>query len=65
MIKLEVEEYCHYCMDFEADVKNPERVRMSSGEIGLGDTVVRCEYRNRCANIKRYLERRAKEEAVG
>ena len=65
MIKLEVEEYCHSCLDFEADVKKAERVRNGHGDMILGDTVVRCAHRNRCLNIKRYLERQTKEEVAG
>ena len=65
MIKLEVEEYCHSCLDFESDVRRAERVRNGHGELVLGDTIIHCAHRNRCANIKRYLERQSKEEAVG
>ena len=57
-IRLEVEEYCHECMDFTADVTNPQRVRNGSGELTMSDTIVQCKYRKRCHNIKEYLERK-------
>lgn len=58
MIKLEVAEYCQNCPSFEADVAKPERLYAGGEELcTFGDTVVRCEYRRRCAGIKRYLEK--------
>lgn len=57
MIKLEVEDYCQDCMDFSADVTGPQRIRTTCNrEIVFSDTIVRCEYRKRCAGIKRFLE---------
>lgn len=61
MIKLEVEEYCHSCPDFTADVIPPERVyAVDPDPISYTDTRVRCEYRKRCEAIKRYLDQRPK-----
>ena len=60
MIRLEVEEYCHACHDFTPDVIGPQRLMTSDGEVVLGDTIVRCEYRKRCANLTRYLEHQLK-----
>lgn len=58
MIKIEVEDYCQNCLDFEADVAKPERLYSGCEPVTIfGDTVVRCEYRKRCASIKRYLEK--------
>ena len=73
MIKLDVEEYCHACMDFSPDVTRPTREVVynpmdfsPSGKIVQSDTIVQCEYRRRCEAIKRYLEHQTKfEEAVG
>lgn len=67
MIRVEVEEYCHNCLDFSPDVTRPERVNMALYGECWTDTIVRCEYRKRCASIKRYLEQQAKneQEAVG
>ena len=56
MIRLEVQEYCHACSDFEPDVENPEKCYyLGSKEFIMTDTVVRCRYR------KRYLARIEKE----
>lgn len=65
MIRLEVQEYCHNCLDFDADVVNPEKtitiLHDYYGEpvehIDISDTIVRCKYRNRCEAIKRYLKK--------
>lgn len=66
MIRLNVEEYCHQCMDFDPDVTEPVRAFGADGkEIILTDTIVQCEHRRRCEAIKKYLIRQAKEEAVG
>lgn len=62
-IRLKVEDYCQDCLDFKADVTKPERLYACDEEVGiLGDTVIRCECRKRCANIKRYLEQKMKNE---
>ena len=62
MIKLDIQEYCQECLDFEPDVERPTRevLRSSEGDIVIqSDTMVRCKYRNRCKAIKRYLEKEA------
>lgn len=63
MIKLEVEDYCHSCGGFEATVAGPITTVTTDGEFYVGDTIVRCAYRNRCKNIKRYLERQTNSES--
>ena len=66
MIRIDVEEYCHQCLDFRSDVIPAIKVRSpDSEEYTLTDTLVKCEYRKRCAGIKRYLEQKAKEEVSG
>ena len=57
MIKLEVEDYCHTCEGFEAHTTGPVVGLTVDGEYHIGDTVIRCAYRNRCKNIKRHLEK--------
>lgn len=51
MIVLEVEPYCQECLSFEPDVEKPEKIigwgENKKEEYILGDTVIRCEYRNR------------------
>ena len=68
MIKLDVKEYCHACMDFSPDVIHARKEFADfTDEIVQTNTVVQCEYRRRCEAIKEYLERQAKvkTEAVG
>ena len=65
MIRLDIQEYCHVCSDFEPDVEKPEKYYSDFEEVIMTDTVVRCRYRKRCENIKRYLARLAKEKNHG
>lgn len=66
MIRINVEEYCHQCLDFTPDVTQAKRMFTEAGDdIILTDTIIQCEYRRRCEAIKKYLVRQAKEEAVG
>ena len=58
MIRVEVEDYCSECMDFEPDVKKPQKMYTCMDEIIISDTVIRCKNRKRCEYIKRYLERK-------
>lgn len=67
MIRLDVKEYCHSCMDFVPDVI-PARKQFAdwSDVIEQSDTIIQCEHRGRCEAIRKYLERQIKsEEAVG
>lgn len=66
MIRINVEEYCHSCLDFTPDVIEPTRTYSAGGEqVMQTDTIVQCKYRKRCSNMFRYLEHQTKEEAVG
>ena len=60
MIRVEVEDYCSECMDFEPDVKKPQKM----DEIIISDTVIRCKNRKRCEYIKRYLERKVTDDGA-
>lgn len=66
MICVEVEKYCQQCLDFTPDVTKPERLYTLDHPDGLvmSDTIIRCEYRKRCAGIKRYLDQQIKGENV-
>lgn len=44
MIKLDVQEYCHGCANFTADVKEPEKYHADFDIIEMTDTLVRCEH---------------------
>lgn len=63
MIRVDVEGYCHQCLDFHPDVTPPVKTFSSaSDEPIMTDTVIKCEYRRRCSGIKRYLEQQTKTE---
>lgn len=64
MIKIDVDDYCHKCLEFEPDVSKPATYRDGNGRIHVfaGDTVVRCEHRDRCREIARFFESRSKEQ---
>lgn len=60
MIKLNVEEYCHDCQEFEPDIETTDwHITMNQND-NIRDTIIRCHYRNRCVNMIRYLERKMK-----
>lgn len=67
MIRVEVEEYCHQCLDFSPDVIKPERIYAGGEEVTAlrADTVIQCNHRKRCAGITRYLEQHMKGKASG
>lgn len=66
MIRIDVEDYCQSCLDFLPDVVSPSKIWSDDGEeFILGDTLVKCKYRKRCAGIKRYLEQQTKGEVSG
>ena len=66
MIRLDVENYCHECLDFTPDVTKPERETTEDlkgkRHVAYTDTIVQCKYRKRCEAIKKYLLRQAKGE---
>lgn len=59
MISLEIKDYCHTCSDFEPDVEKPQNFYVGS-EIytTIGDTIIKCKDRERCEQLKQYLERK-------
>lgn len=66
-IKLEIQPYCESCCDFEADVTKPERISRFNEEyfitcIHQTDTIIKCKYANRCANLVRHLSKKIKED---
>lgn len=66
MIDLEVQDYCHNCPHFEADVENAEvqtyvmrdliHLRERTVERVEGNTIVRCVNRHKCSSMMKYLE---------
>lgn len=64
MIELMVEDYCHDCDGFEPKVEDSENyVVNESGLPVMGDKLIFCRYRKRCANMARYLERKLRDNA--
>lgn len=64
-IKLDVKDYCHECMSFEADIEDTREIRYFSSEyafdksakpIRMGEVTIRCAHREKCANIQKYLK---------
>ena len=54
MIKLEVMPYCSECRDFDPAVEMRGFTYCGTEE-KANDTYIRCKYRNRCENIRRYI----------
>lgn len=61
MIRLDIQDYCGLCCDFEPDVTKPfkqgHRVD-GTDEYALiqTDTIIRCKHTKRCESIRRYLK---------
>lgn len=64
MIRLDIQEYCGACCDFDPDVTKPEKLSFATGlntiDVVQTDTIIRCRYAKRCESIKRYLEQQSK-----
>ena len=56
MIRLELKDYCHDCIGFEADVIGPSLL-LGEGDklIAYTDTIIKCKHRERCANVVKYV----------
>lgn len=63
MICVEVKPYCDQCMEFEPDVKKPDRMYVGDGTVIQTDTIVRCAHRRRCQTLEQYFMKREKERA--
>ena len=61
MIKLEVEPYCHKCGDFEAHVVKT-LAQDISGNYVVYDSIVRCEYYERCKKIANFIKEAEKND---
>lgn len=57
MIKLDVQDYCHECANFTADVEEPGECLYDFRFFDRADTFVRCEHRELCENLVRYLRK--------
>ena len=54
MIELHVDDYCHACPEFDAEVNTTRLYR--DNMVYDGDTIIMCKNESRCHAIKRYLE---------
>lgn len=64
MFKLEVEEYCKECPDFEVEVEKDTyhyEDYVSNETVYHCQKTIRCKYAKRCKAMLRYLKRKAKE----
>lgn len=59
MIKLEVEDYCQDCPEFE-----PAYSHIRYLNTGKCDTFVECEHKSRCRNINTYLYQQIAKEQI-
>lgn len=65
MIRVEVEDYCHSCMEFYPDVTPPQKSFSDNMAVKQTDTIIHCKHRKRCETIKRYLDQQLKGEVSG
>lgn len=61
MIRVEVQDYCQSCLEFEPDVERPTLLYAHNEVVAQTDTVIRCKHCNRCENIKRFIEEKETE----
>lgn len=64
MIRLDIQDYCASCCDFEPDVTKPVKSSVATDlnvvTVVQSDTIVRCTHAKRCECIKRYLSQQLK-----
>lgn len=61
MINLIIEEYCHECPDFEAEVRKGAKASMVDGHVAHCTNIF-CVHRLKCDRIARYLAKRMEEK---
>ncbi len=64
MIKLDVESYCECCPDFDPKVEQFTYHDGMTNKYKKCDTTVFCKYKNRCAQIAKYINMNPGSEAV-
>lgn len=65
MIKLEIEEYCDNCPDFESDISKDSTIAYDPLEFipkstEINCTIIRCANREKCASIASRLKQALK-----
>lgn len=64
MIKLDVQDYCHDCADFEPRVQLPTILYGNDGsKMIVGDTIVDCEDSTRCARLYGHIKQGMEEKS--
>lgn len=61
MIKLNLEEYCQNCPEFEVKQINPDTLYDGIDKCILGDITLTCEYIRACRNAVRFYKKKLKE----
>ena len=58
MIRLDIDEYCNNCPEFESDVKKDviHCRNLDFNKASIVNTIITCEHRERCRSIKNFLE---------
>ena len=64
MIRIEVDEYCHACLEFSPEAAIPVVYPVCGEHFLLGDTIVKCAHKERCDNIKKHLRQSAEKGLV-
>ena len=64
MIRLEIADYCNNCQEFEPEVYSQALCGVDNDGIlnEYHETIIRCERRRLCEDIKNYLEKQTKEK---
>jgi hypothetical protein len=55
MIRLDVQDYCHSCPEFEASVVMIDHITKI-------DTIIHCEHQFKCDRIKQYLKEKSEND---
>lgn len=61
MIKLDLEEYCQDCPEFEVKQINPDTLCGGTDKFLLGDITLTCEHIRACRNVVKFYKKKLKE----
>ena len=66
MIRVEYEEYCEDCPEFEPDMRKEVMHTDYYGSKGdlICETVIQCQHKDRCKSMKDFIERKSKNEKL-
>lgn len=60
MIRLDVQDYCHSCPEFEASVEKTEL--FGNGKLVNMNTTISCKHQFKCDRIKQYLKEKSEND---